>query len=318
MRSEHFAAIHDAHHRGVPHRPGGVLVSESVRSNGWGRSPSSVLDRPDVLNSFDDAMVARMHAALDEVADARTIIIRGAGRGFSAGRDLTGAAPLTEDAEAILVETFNPLIARIADLPMPTIAAVHGACLGVGFGVAMACDIVLAADRSKLGSPFANIGAVLDSGGHHALVHRVGPHRALELIYTGRLLDGPEAAAWGLVNRAVDDDALVAEARSLAAQIAAGPVASFGRSKRIVRRIADGSVSFDEVLAAEAAAQGESAGTRGVRRGLHRLRREAPARLLGLIWTTTPRSLARGLARLTAWCAGCGHGTGRPPHRRRR
>lgn len=232
-----------------------------VRVERLGAVGELVLDRPQVLNSFDDAMVAEMHEALDDVADARTILIRGEGRGFSAGRDLTGAEPLTEDAAAILDQTFNPLIARIADLPVPTVAAVHGACLGVGFGVAMACDVVFAARRSKLGSPFANIGAVLDSGGHHALVHRIGPHRALELIYTGRLLDGNEAAAWGLVNRAVDDDALVEEARSLATQIAAGPVASFGRSKRIVRQIADGALPFAEVLGAEARAQGESAGS---------------------------------------------------------
>ncbi len=220
-----------------------------------------VLDRPSVLNSFDGEMVAEMHRALDQTEGSRAILIRGEGRGFSAGRDLSGAEPLTEDAEAILAETFNPLMARLAEEPLPTIAAVHGACLGVGFGIAMACDIVIAAATTKIGSPFANIGAVLDSGGHYALVHRVGPHRALELIYTGRLLDGHEAAAWGLVNRVVDDDALIDEARQLAARIASGPVQSFARSKRIVRRIADGAVPLADVLAAEAEAQGESAGT---------------------------------------------------------
>ena len=196
-----------------------------------------VLDRPAVLNSFDGEMVAEMHRALDQTEGSRAILIRGEGRGFSAGRDLSGAEPLTEDAEAILAETFNPLMARLAEEPLPTIAAVHGACLGVGFGIAMACDIVIAAATTKIGSPFANIGAVLDSGGHYALVHRVGPHRALELIYTGRLLDGHEAAAWGLVNRVVDDDALIDEARQLAARIAAdrcsrspGPSGSCGAS----------------------------------------------------------------------------------------
>jgi 2-(1,2-epoxy-1,2-dihydrophenyl)acetyl-CoA isomerase len=238
-----------------------MVTEGGVRVERVGPMAELVLDRPQVLNSFDEPMVAAMHEALDEVADARTILIRGEGRGFSAGRDLTGAEPLTEDAAAILEQTFNPLIARIADLPVPTVAAVHGACLGVGFGVAMACDLVLAARRSKIGSPFANIGAVLDSGGHYALVHRIGPHRALELIYTGRLLYGDEAAAWGLVNRAVDDDALVDEARALATQIAAGPVAAFGRSKQIVRRVADGALPFTGVLDAEARAQGESAGT---------------------------------------------------------
>ena len=99
---------------------------------------------------------------------------------------------------------------------MPTIAAVHGACLGTGLGLALACDIVYAADDARIGSPFARIGAVLDSGAHAAFVSRVGPHRALELIYTGRLLSGREAAEWGLVNRSVAGADLVRRTRELA------------------------------------------------------------------------------------------------------
>jgi enoyl-CoA hydratase/carnithine racemase len=222
-----------------------------------------VLDRPDVINALDDAMVLDMHHALDEIEQARSraVVVRGAGRGFSAGRDLSTAEPLTEDAEAILRDVFNPLIARLASLPLPTFAAVHGACLGVGFGIAMACDVVVCATRTRIGSPFANIGAVLDSGGHLALVRRVGPHRALELIYTGRLLDGPEAAAMGLVNACVADDELLGHVRAMAERVAAGPTATFARSKELVRRIVDDGLSLEQVLAAEAAAQGGAAGT---------------------------------------------------------
>ena len=222
-----------------------------------------VLDRPDVINALDDAMVVDLHHALDEIerVRSRAVVVRGAGRGFSAGRDLSTAEPLTEDAEAILRDVFNPLIARIAGLPMPTFAAVHGACLGVGFGIAMACDVVVCATRTRIGSPFANIGAVLDSGGHFALVRRVGPHRALELIYTGRLLDGPEAAAMGLVNACVADDELLDHVRAMAERVAAGPTGTFARSKELVRRIVDDNLSLEQVLAAEAAAQGQAAGT---------------------------------------------------------
>lgn len=220
-----------------------------------------VLDRPEVINSLDDDAVRAVHEALDGLGDARAVIIRGQGRGFSAGRDLSGAEPLQEDAHAILAEVFNPLIQRIRDLPVPTFAAVHGACLGVGFGIAMACDVVHAARSAKLGSPFANIGCVLDSGGHAALVQRVGPHRALELIYTSRLLSGDEAAAMGLVNAAVDDDDLLDVVRAVAARVAAGPTATFARSKALVHRLVDGAVPFAEVLEAEARAQGETSGT---------------------------------------------------------
>jgi enoyl-CoA hydratase/carnithine racemase len=220
-----------------------------------------VLDRPDVLNSLDAAMVQDMHDALDAAADARAVLIRGEGRGFSAGRDLSGAEPLTEDATAILRDLFNPLISRIALLPMPTVAAVHGPCLGVGFGIAMACDLVYCGERTKIGSPFANIGAVLDSGGHAALLERIGPHRALELIYTGRLLTGSEAAAMGLVNGVHPDDGLLDAVRSLVRTIADGPVGSFLLSKQLIRRLRDERVSLAESLDAEAVAQGRVAGT---------------------------------------------------------
>lgn len=218
------------------------------------------LNRPDVMNSLDADAIEALHGALDACTDARVVVVRGAGRGFSAGRDLSNAEPLEEDARAILADLFNPAIARMRTLPMPTIAAVHGPALGVGFGIAMACDLIVAAEKTRLGSPFANIGCVLDSGGHAALVQRVGPHRALELVYTGRLLDGNAAAEMGLVNEVVADDAFDARIDELAAKIAAGPTAAFAASKRIVHAISDGDADFDAVLAAEADAQGDLAG----------------------------------------------------------
>lgn len=236
------------------------MTADPVRLTIEGGRRTLTIDRPEVVNSLDGPAVEAFHAALDRCADARVVVIAGAGRGFSAGRDLSDAEPLEEDARAILADLFNPLVARIRELPVPTIAAVHGPALGVGFGIAMACDLVIAAERSKLGSPFAGIGCVLDSGGHAALVQRVGPHRALELVYTGRLLDGVEAAAIGLVNEAVPDDRLGARVDELAARIGAGPTAAFVASKRIVHRIVDQRFGFHDVLEAEAEAQGALAG----------------------------------------------------------
>ena len=164
-----------------------------------------VLDRPDKLNAMSVAMVRELMDSLDavETGGARALLVRGEGRAFCSGRDLSEADPLHEDGEAILRDLLNPLMARLAGVAVPTIAAVHGACLGTGLGLALACDLVYAADDARIGSPFARIGAVLDSGAHAAFVSRVGPHRALELVYTGRLLSGREAAQWGLVNRSV-------------------------------------------------------------------------------------------------------------------
>jgi 2-(1,2-epoxy-1,2-dihydrophenyl)acetyl-CoA isomerase len=229
-----------------------------------------VLNRPAKMNSFDDPMVAEMNARLAKAATAgvRALLIRGEGPAFSAGRDLAGAEPGKEDAEAILKTVFNPVIQSIADFPAPTFAAVHGPCLGVGLGIALACDVVYVADDAKIGSPFARIGAVLDSGSHLFLVERLGSHRALELIYTTRFLSGTEAAQIDLFNRAFPLNALFLEARKLAAQVAQGPTAAFMESKRLLRRIRDEKLGLPEVLAAEAKAQGVAGRTSDYREGI--------------------------------------------------
>jgi enoyl-CoA hydratase/carnithine racemase len=232
-----------------------------------------VLNRPEKLNAMHALLAARIRERLEEAqrgaeaGEIRCLIVRGEGRAFCAGRDLADAQP-GEDAGAILRDTFNPLMLQMADFPAPTIAAVQGACLGTGLGLAMACDLIYAAHDAKVGSPFARIGAVLDSGGHAAFVQRVGPHRALELIYTGRLLSGEEAAAWGLVNGSAPPDALLDHVRRLARSIAAGPTAAFRASKGLVRRIVDDGLGLDAVLAAEAEAQGRAAQTADYAEGI--------------------------------------------------
>ena len=229
-----------------------------------------VLNRPEKMNAMNGAMVDALlaHVAAVEEKGVRCVLFRGEGRAFCSGRDLADADPLHEDGESILRDQLNPLVARVHGLEVPTIAAVQGACLGTGLGLALACDVVYAADDARIGSPFARIGAVLDSGAHAAFVERLGSHRALELIYTGRLLDGREAAAWGLVNRSVAGADLLRRCRELAASVARGPTAAFRESKRIVRRIADEAPAFDDVLAAEAAAQGRASRTHDYQDGI--------------------------------------------------
>jgi enoyl-CoA hydratase/carnithine racemase len=229
-----------------------------------------VLNRPDKLNAMNLAMIHDLAESLDVVehSGARALLVRGEGRAFCTGRDLADADPLHEDGEAILRDVLNPLTERMASITVPTMAAVQGACLGSGLGLALACDIVYAADDARIGSPFARIGAVLDSGAHAAFVSRVGPHRALELVYTGRLLSGREAAEWGLVNRSVAGADLVRRSREMAASIARGPTSAFLESKRLVRTIGDGSLSLTEVLAAEAAAQGRASRTHDYQEGI--------------------------------------------------
>jgi 2-(1,2-epoxy-1,2-dihydrophenyl)acetyl-CoA isomerase len=236
-----------------------TLVSHTFQSG----VAEIVLNRPDKLNALTLEMVEALHASLQvaETEQVRALILRGEGRGFSAGRDISGVDPATDDAERVLAEVVNPLIRRVREFPSPTFAAIQGACLGVGLGLALACDVVIAAEDARLGSPFARIGAVLDSGGHAFFVERLGSHRALELIYTGRLLSGTEAAAWNLVNRCVANDRLLSEVRELATAVAQGPTVAFQTSKRLVHRLLDEKLSLEEVLGAEAAAQGAASRT---------------------------------------------------------
>jgi 2-(1,2-epoxy-1,2-dihydrophenyl)acetyl-CoA isomerase len=229
-----------------------------------------VLNRPDKLNAVNEAMARELGDAFDraERAEVRAVIVRGEGAGFCAGRDLADADPGNEDAESILENVFNPVVKRIATFPAPTFAAVHGACLGAGLGIALGCDVVYIADDAKIGSPFARIGAVLDSGGHSFFVARLGTHRALEMIYTGRLISGAEAAALGLVNQSMPKDKLLEHTRQIAAQVAAGPTAAFMESKRLVRRIDEEGLGLFAVLRCEAIAQGAAGRTADYKEGI--------------------------------------------------
>jgi 2-(1,2-epoxy-1,2-dihydrophenyl)acetyl-CoA isomerase len=242
-----------------------------------------VLNRPDKMNALNNAMMSELSDAFDaaEKAQVRALLIRGEGSAFCAGRDLADADPGNEDAEAILQTIFNPVIHRLADFPAPTFAAVHGACLGVGLGLALASDVVYVSEDAKIGSPFARIGAVLDSGGHKFFVQRIGPHRALELIYTSRLLSGAEAAAWGLVNQCIPKGELVEKVRQLAAAVAKGPTAAFMESKRIIRMIDEEAAGLSEVLNYEARAQGAAGRTEDYKEGIGAFQQKRQAKFQG-------------------------------------
>jgi enoyl-CoA hydratase/carnithine racemase len=256
---------------GTPRTPGSdPILLEPIRLEHSGDLAELVLNRPERRNALDQPAVAAFGGALDELEKSppRALLLRGEGKGFCAGRDLSDAEPLTEDGEAILRDIFNPLIARVAGLQCPTVAAVQGAALGTGLGLALACDLLLVGENAKIGSPFGAIGAVVDAGAHHFLCSRIGPARTLELVYTGRFLSGADAVEWGIANAVHPDGELLGAARALVATIAAGPTSAFVASKNIVRQVAAGDVSLDEVLAAEAAAQGAASRTHDYREGI--------------------------------------------------
>jgi enoyl-CoA hydratase/carnithine racemase len=258
-------------------------VSDPILLERDGAVAELVLNRPERRNALNSPALAALAGALDELDKdpPRALLLRGEGQGFCAGRDLSEAEPLTEDGEAILRDEINPLIARLAGLRCPTVAAVQGAALGTGLGLALACDLVLVGEDAKIGSPFGVIGAVLDSGAHYFLCSRIGPARTLELIYTGRFLSGAEAVDWGIAAAVHHNDELLAAARALVARLATGPTAAFLQSKDLVRRIADGGLSLAHVLAAEAAGQGAASRTHDYAEGITAFQEKRKATFTG-------------------------------------
>lgn len=187
-------------------------------------------------NSFRVADVERLSAALDEAIaeNARCVVLRGASGTFSAGWDVTSIDPAADDPMAMIADVVAPFCNKLRTFPVPTISAVAGVALGFGLGLALCCDICLADEDARLGSPFRNIGMVPDTGTHYYFLTRLGQAKAAELIYTGRLITGAEAAQIGLVNRATATGSLHAAADELATSIAQGPTAAFRLSKEIL------------------------------------------------------------------------------------
>jgi 2-(1,2-epoxy-1,2-dihydrophenyl)acetyl-CoA isomerase len=196
------------------------------------------LNRPDRLNSFTVQMHEEVADALSRLEGARTLILTGAGRGFCAGQDLNDravAAGEKVDLGDSVERFYNPLIRRLTSLPMPVIARVNGVAAGAGANIALACDIVIAARSAKFIQSFAAIGLIPDSGGTWILPRVVGQARALGLALTGEPLPAQQAAEWGLIWKAVEDEQLDAEVDALAARFAAGPTRGLAAIKRMIR-----------------------------------------------------------------------------------
>jgi 2-(1,2-epoxy-1,2-dihydrophenyl)acetyl-CoA isomerase len=196
------------------------------------------LNRPDKLNSFNLAMHHELRDVLDTLVDTRVVVLTGAGRAFCAGQDLNERAVASEHPVdlGVTVETcWNPLIRRLRDLPQPIIARVNGVAAGAGANVALACDMVVAAKSAKFIQSFTPIGLIPDSGGTWVLPRLVGQARALGLALTGEPLPADQAAEWGLIWKAVDDEALDAEVNALASRLASLPPLGLAETKKMIR-----------------------------------------------------------------------------------
>jgi 2-(1,2-epoxy-1,2-dihydrophenyl)acetyl-CoA isomerase len=207
-----------------------------------------VLNRPEKLNSFNDALHLALRAALERAQDdpeVRCVLLTGAGRAFCAGQDLGDRDPRKMDGPPDLGHTldsfYNPTLRLIRALPKPMIAAVNGVAAGAGANVALACDIVLAAESARFIQSFAKIGLTPDAGGSWMLTRLLGEARAKGLALLGEPLPARIAADWGLIWKALPDDELMAEAAGMARQLATGPTLGLGLTKMSLQAAATNS-----------------------------------------------------------------------------
>lgn len=219
------------------------------------------LNRPEARNAIDLVMRRELLAALDDIeADGavRAVILSGAGGHFSAGGDVKTMAARRQTAAdgRARVESLNRFVIRLFEFPKPTIAMVDGFAVGAGCNIALACDMVIAADRARFGEVFARIGLVPDGGGTWLLPRLVGLAKAKELVFSADIIDAAEALRIGLVNRVVPAAELETTTRALAVRIAAGPPGTLALAKALLNRSA--TVDLSTALGFEAYAQAQA------------------------------------------------------------
>ena len=222
-----------------------------------------ILNRPDKRNAMNAELVAGLDTAVqtaNRTSGIRAVIIRGEGKAFSAGIDvstLLGLAqtygPHWQQRMRSITDDFQAVFTRLERLELPTIALLHGYCLGLAMELALACDIRIAAEGTQMGLPETRLGIIPDVGGTTRLTRLVGAARAKELIFTGRHFDISYAERWGIVNYVLPEDQLMAKAEALAAEINQAAPLAVGMAKRVI----DGLSDIDRGLMLEGWAQSQ-------------------------------------------------------------
>jgi 2-(1,2-epoxy-1,2-dihydrophenyl)acetyl-CoA isomerase len=244
------------------------------------------LNRPDVLNAMTADLVESLHQHLDDVAtdpSVRVVVLTGAGRGFCAGQDLSDRDPTilgeNPDLGRTLETFYNPLILRLRNLEKPVICAVNGVAAGAGANIAFACDIVLAAKSAKFIQAFSKIALIPDAGGTWWLTRHLGEARAKALALTAHPLSAEDAANWGLIWRAVEDEKLMDEVTALAETFAKGPTHAYALTKKAVHA-ASGN-TLEEQLQVERRLQHEAGQSGDYKEGVAAFLAKRPAVFTG-------------------------------------
>ena len=198
------------------------------------------LNSSDKLNAISTKMKESLFAAMDEVNkddSIKVVILTGAGRGFCAGHDISEIAG-GANKEPSVYERLNTMSSEASfyKLDKPVIAAINGACVGAGLSLALSCDIRIASDKAKFGSAYVKLGAAPGLGMTYWLPRIIGPAAALEFLFTGKVILGPEAKLIGLVNQVVPAEELMKASQEMAAQIAQYPIIALALTKRLVYR----------------------------------------------------------------------------------
>jgi 2-(1,2-epoxy-1,2-dihydrophenyl)acetyl-CoA isomerase len=213
----------------------------SVNLHRDGAAATIELNRPDALNAWDGALGEELFDAVRAVAqddDVRAVVLTGAGRAFSSGADLRDVSSRERtpeghvDLRSLLNERYHPIITTIRTMPKPVLAAVNGPAVGIGLSLALAADLVVAAESAYFLLAFVNIGLVPDGGSSLFVPTRVGLARAAEMAMLGERVSAAQALEWGLINRVVPDADFADEIAALRDRLATGPTRSYAGTKR--------------------------------------------------------------------------------------
>jgi enoyl-CoA hydratase/carnithine racemase len=212
-----------------------------------------VIDRPPG-NLFNGDLLTDLRSVVDDAAssDARAVLVRAEGDDFSAGADVDVFMGIDEAQAAELEATVVALIGAIESLPVPTLSLIHGQCYAGALEVCLACDLIWAAEGSRIGQIEAVAGGIPYAGGTQRLASRIGAGRAAEMVYTAAILSPETLASWGVVNRVIPTVGLAEEGRAFAQSLANGPTRAYATTKRVLHAWRSGGVAAaDRVTLAE-------------------------------------------------------------------
>ena len=209
-----------------------------------GGAAKILLNRPDALNAWNEQFGRDLNDAISTIgADdaARALLITGAGRAFSSGADLKETRSAEDgdgvpDLSARLKEIYHPIIIGIREMPKPVVAAVNGPAVGIGASLALAADLIVAAESAYFLLAFVNIGLIPDGGSTAFLPARIGLARSTEMAMLGEKVPAKQALEWGMINRVVGDDDLAGEGKALLERLAKGPTKSYAGAKKLLNR----------------------------------------------------------------------------------